>query len=280
MKLGGKPPIFCIRVAHEVERDLRDKAVEGHRLDHDVRRDGEASEQRCYRHPAVTHRHAIGDVFRQLDGRRVWPRQEFRQRECPRLPAGTDFEHRLAGASEPRQKHGKKPENQGPRSDRTSPSPIHSCTSRRQGRGPVRAPSQAHDHNRSAVSGNRSALYGQITINASGESAMRSPAIALALTIVAACAGTAFAQQPLTRADCDKAGMKWHDSANVCGGGEAAAAAAAGGAAKAMPEKEKREKGGKKVVVKKVKKSDGTTVTTRKKVTGGHHHHHHGKKEQ
>src|SRR5262249_26817851 len=113
-----------------------------------------------------------------------------------------------------------------------------------------------------------------------GGSAMRLPAIALALTIVAACAGTAFAQQPLTRADCDKAGMKWHDSANVCGGGEAAAAAAAGGAAKAMPEKEKREKGGKKVVVKKVKKSDGTTVTTRKKVTGGHHHHHHGKKEQ
>jgi hypothetical protein len=27
--------------------------------------------------------------------------------------------------------------------------------------------------------------------------------------------------QPLTRADCEKAGMKWNDNANVCGAKEA-----------------------------------------------------------
>jgi hypothetical protein len=29
--------------------------------------------------------------------------------------------------------------------------------------------------------------------------------------------------QPLTRADCEKAGMQWNDSANVCGGKESMA---------------------------------------------------------
>ena len=29
--------------------------------------------------------------------------------------------------------------------------------------------------------------------------------------------------QPLTRADCEKAGMRWNDNANVCGGKEAMA---------------------------------------------------------
>ena len=49
---------------------------------------------------------------------------------------------------------------------------------------------------------------------------MRSPLAALALTMAVACSGYAFAAdqspQPLTRADCDKAGMKWNDRANVC----------------------------------------------------------------
>ena|SRR5262249_3431029 len=36
--------------------------------------------------------------------------------------------------------------------------------------------------------------------------------------------GPAFAApQPLTRADCKKAGMQWNDNANVCGGGSSAA---------------------------------------------------------
>jgi hypothetical protein len=95
---------------------------------------------------------------------------------------------------------------------------------------------------------------------------MRSPVIALALTFAVACSGYAFAEsQPLTRADCDKAGMKWDDSANVCGGGEAAAAAAPAPAA-TSPEEEKKEKGGKKVVVKKVTKSNGTTTVITRKI--------------
>jgi hypothetical protein len=37
--------------------------------------------------------------------------------------------------------------------------------------------------------------------------------------------GTAFAApQPLTRADCQKAGMHWDDNANVCGGPAAGSA--------------------------------------------------------
>jgi hypothetical protein len=39
--------------------------------------------------------------------------------------------------------------------------------------------------------------------------------------------GPAFAApQPLTRADCKKAGMHWDDNANVCGGGSSAAGSA------------------------------------------------------
>ena len=34
------------------------------------------------------------------------------------------------------------------------------------------------------------------------------------------------APQPLTRADCQKAGMHWDDNANVCGGGSSAAGSA------------------------------------------------------
>jgi lipoprotein-anchoring transpeptidase ErfK/SrfK len=49
---------------------------------------------------------------------------------------------------------------------------------------------------------------------------MRSPIATFALTMAVACSGYAFAadqlSQPLTRADCDKAGMKWNDRANVC----------------------------------------------------------------
>ena len=57
---------------------------------------------------------------------------------------------------------------------------------------------------------------------------MRSPVLVLALTFGLACGGYAFAAdeapQPLTRADCDAAGMTWDDGANVCGSGAAAAA--------------------------------------------------------
>lgn len=61
-----------------------------------------------------------------------------------------------------------------------------------------------------------------------GGIAMRSPVLVLALTFGLACGGYAFAAdeapQPLTRADCDAAGMTWDDGANVCGAGTAAAA--------------------------------------------------------
>jgi len=103
---------------------------------------------------------------------------------------------------------------------------------------------------------------------------MRSPVIAIALTIAVACSGYAFAEsQPLTRADCEKAGIKWNDVGNVCGGGEAAAAAAAPAAAEAAaPEKVKKKglKEGEKKIVKKVTTSHGTkkTVIHNK----GHHH--------
>jgi hypothetical protein len=47
-----------------------------------------------------------------------------------------------------------------------------------------------------------------------------------ALIILAATSLPALAAettpQPLTRADCEKAGMQWNDNANVCGGKEAA----------------------------------------------------------
>ena len=90
---------------------------------------------------------------------------------------------------------------------------------------------------------------------------MRSPVIALALTIAVACSGYAFAEtQPLTRADCGKAGMKWNDGANVCGGGAAAAATAAPAKGEVTEKK----------VVKKVKTSHGTKKTVVHKKT--HHH--------
>jgi hypothetical protein len=41
--------------------------------------------------------------------------------------------------------------------------------------------------------------------------------------------------QPLTRADCKKAGMQWNDNANVCGGKEAATKP------EAKPEKSKKK---------------------------------------
>ena len=54
-----------------------------------------------------------------------------------------------------------------------------------------------------------------------GGIAMRSPVLVLALTFGVACGGYAFAAddapQPLTRANCDAAGMTWNDGANVCG---------------------------------------------------------------
>jgi hypothetical protein len=56
---------------------------------------------------------------------------------------------------------------------------------------------------------------------------MRSPVLVVALTFAVACGGYAFAAdeapQPLTRADCDAAGMTWNDGANVCGSADMAA---------------------------------------------------------
>jgi hypothetical protein len=60
-----------------------------------------------------------------------------------------------------------------------------------------------------------------------GGIAMRSPVLVLALTFGVACGGYAFAAdeapQPLTRADCDAAGMTWNDGTNVCGSADMAA---------------------------------------------------------
>lgn len=57
---------------------------------------------------------------------------------------------------------------------------------------------------------------------------MRSPAFALAFVLAAAFSAYAFADpQPLTRADCEKASMKWDDSANVCGSSQDASEAVA-----------------------------------------------------
>jgi hypothetical protein len=76
------------------------------------------------------------------------------------------------------------------------------------------------DQMSASVAGNAHRLaYCQSTISAWGIR-MRSPIAAFALTMAIACSGYAFAAdqspQPLTRADCDKAGMKWNDRANVC----------------------------------------------------------------
>lgn len=64
-----------------------------------------------------------------------------------------------------------------------------------------------------------------------GGIAMRSPVLVLALTFGLACGGYAFAAdeapQPLTRADCDAAGMTWNDGTNVCGSADTMAAAPA-----------------------------------------------------
>ena len=71
---------------------------------------------------------------------------------------------------------------------------------------------------------------------------MRSPVVALVLTVAVACSGYAFAAhqspQPLRRADCEKAGMRWDNRANVCGANAAAA----------PPAKEEVKKRQKKVV--------------------------------
>ncbi len=68
---------------------------------------------------------------------------------------------------------------------------------------------------------------------------MRSPVIALALTFAVGCGGYVFAAddtpQPLTRADCDAASMKWNDDTNVCGAAEAAAAPEAAAPEAAAP---------------------------------------------
>ena len=74
---------------------------------------------------------------------------------------------------------------------------------------------------------------------------------------------TAAAPQPLTRADCEKASMKWNDATNVCGSSQDASDAAAAAAPVVALEKKKRElKKGEKKVVKKVMTAKGTKKTT------------------
>jgi hypothetical protein len=57
---------------------------------------------------------------------------------------------------------------------------------------------------------------------------MKASIAAIAVTFAIAYSGSAFAadatSQPLTRADCGKAGMTWNDGANVCGSVAAATA--------------------------------------------------------
>jgi hypothetical protein len=59
------------------------------------------------------------------------------------------------------------------------------------------------------------------------------------LSLMTAAIGPAFAAettpQPLSRADCEKAGMQWNDTANVCGGKQATAKPGA------KPEKHKKK---------------------------------------
>jgi hypothetical protein len=52
---------------------------------------------------------------------------------------------------------------------------------------------------------------------------MNGPVLIIVLALAVAFTAPAFAveagHQPLTKADCKKAGMKWDDKANVCGKG-------------------------------------------------------------
>jgi hypothetical protein len=68
---------------------------------------------------------------------------------------------------------------------------------------------------------------------------MRSRVLVLAWTFGVACGGYAFAAdeapQPLTRADCDAAGMTWNDGTNVCGSADTMAADSSGDMAAAQP---------------------------------------------
>ena len=54
---------------------------------------------------------------------------------------------------------------------------------------------------------------------------MRAPMLMIAFGAAFGIIAPAFSAentpQPLTRADCEKAGMHWNDNANVCGGKEA-----------------------------------------------------------
>ena len=60
-------------------------------------------------------------------------------------------------------------------------------------------------------------------MSALGRNAMNGPVLIIVLVLAVAFTAPAFAveagHQPLTKADCKKAGMKWDDRANVCGKG-------------------------------------------------------------
>jgi hypothetical protein len=49
---------------------------------------------------------------------------------------------------------------------------------------------------------------------------MRVPALTMICASLAMIVPAFAGHQPLTRADCQKAGMHWNDNANVCGGKE------------------------------------------------------------
>ena len=73
--------------------------------------------------------------------------------------------------------------------------------------------------------------------------------------------GVETPSQPLTRADCDAAGMSWNDSANACGVPAAAAVAAQGKKTMMAP--------GEKKAVKKVTTRHGTKKTVKRKTAHG-----------
>jgi hypothetical protein len=67
---------------------------------------------------------------------------------------------------------------------------------------------------------------------------MRVPAfliVCASLAIIVPAFAVETTPQPLTRADCEKAGMQWNDNANVCGGNQAATKR------EAKPEKSKKK---------------------------------------
>src|SRR5262249_17795937 len=88
--------LAVIGIEHEVGRELCDEAVERDCLYHAVGRQRHPREQRCNRHGAIRHRHAISDVTRHFDGCGVRPHQKLASREATFIIAHHDGYCRLA----------------------------------------------------------------------------------------------------------------------------------------------------------------------------------------